>query len=437
MKLDRRAVLRGMFQGAAVAVGLPLFDCWLNPNGTALASGGALPVRFGLFFWGNGTLPDRWIPEGEGPGWVASDQLVAVEGLRDVLTVITGMSVKLPNIHPHGSGAAGVLSAGPVLEDNPSSFAGPSIDQIIAQAVGNGTLYRSLQTAASTIQGLSFNGPNSQNPAESDPYALYERLFGPTFVEPGSEPIVDPRLGLRRSVLDVVGSDVERLQARLGASDRVRLDQHLTGIRELELRLALLQQDPPDLEACVRPLAPLPAYPDVDGRPQLAARNRAMADLLAMACACDQTRVVSHYFTEPINDLLFDGATAGHHDLTHNESGAQPQCHQITVQCVEAYASFVEAFRAVPEGTGTLLDACAILGTSEVSLGRTHSVDEMPLLIAGSACGQIRNGVHVRGVGQENVTKVLLTLARACGALLPSLGVDDAHTSDGLSAIEV
>jgi hypothetical protein len=434
---DRRAVLRGLFQGTTIAIGLPLLESMLDGSGEALAGGGALPVRFGLFFWGNGTIPERWIPSGEGPGWVASDQLAPLDGLRDVLTVVTGLSMKLPNVHPHGSGAAGVLSGMPVFPENPSSFSGPSIDQVIAQAVGGSTIYRSLQTAASGTVGLSFNGPNSRNPAESNPYALYERLFGPTFVEPGDTPIIDPRLALRRSVLDAVGSDLDRLNTRLGQADRTRLDQHLTGVRELELRLARLQEDPPDLEACLRPPAPLAAYPDVEGRPQLQARNRAIADLLAMACACDQTRVFGHYFTEPINDLLFDGASAGHHDLTHNEQGEQPEVHEITVQCVEAYASFIEAFRSVPEGDGTLLDRCAILGTSEVSLGRTHSVDELATLVAGSASGQLVNGIHHRAVGQENVCKLMLTLARACGALVPSFGVDDAFTADGLSAIEV
>lgn len=434
---SRRALLRGMLQGSAVAVGLPLLDVMLDGNGEALAGGEALPIRFGLFFWGNGNIPDRWVPTGEGASWVASDQLQPVVGLRDVLTVVTGLSMRLPNVHPHGSGAAGVLSARPVLDSNPSSFSGPSLDQIIAGEIGGSTLYRSLQTAASDIQGLSFNGPNSRNPAESDPFALYDRLFGATFVEPGGEGVVDPRLGLRRSVLDAVDGDLTRLQARLGAVDRARLDQHLTGVRELELRLARLQEDPPDLEACEAPPAPAASFPDLGARPQLQARNRAMADLLAMAFACDQTRVFGHYFTEPINDVLFDGVTAGHHDLTHNEPGGQPEVHAITLLCVEAYASFVEAFRAIPEGAGTLLDRCAILGTTEVSLGRTHSVDDLPILIAGSAGGRLVNGIHYRGVGQENVTKLLLTLARATGALLPSLGVDDALTSDGLSGIEV
>ncbi|MEZ4321367.1 MAG: DUF1552 domain-containing protein [Myxococcota bacterium] len=435
--MNRRTLLRGVLGGTAVGLGLPLLDCMLDTNGTALASGGALPVRFGLFFWGNGVVPDQWVPEGTGTGWVASPELAPLDPLRSVITVVSGMSMRLPNIHPHSSGAAGILSGAPVLVDNPSSFSAPSIDQIIAAEVGGNTLYRSLQTASTDISGLSFNGPNSKNPAESDPYALYERLFGPTFVEPGGTAVVDPRLGLRRSVLDAVMGDITTLQGRLGASDRTRLDQHLTGVRELETRLARLQEDPTDLEACVSPDAPLPSFPDLEGRPQLQERNRAMAKLLAMACACDQTRVFGHYFTEPINDVLFTGASAGHHDLTHNEPGSQPEVHAITVQCMEAYAAFVEEFQAIPEGGATLLDSCAILGATEHSLGRTHSVDDLPLLIAGSACGQIVNGVHHRGVGQDNVSKVALTLVRACGVLLPTFGVDDAQTSDGLSEIEV
>ncbi|MCB9677877.1 MAG: DUF1552 domain-containing protein [Alphaproteobacteria bacterium] len=435
--MNRRTLLRGMLGGTAVAVGLPLLEQMLDANGTALANGGALPVRFGLFFWGNGVVPDHWIPQGTGTGWVASEGLAPVEHLRSVLTIVTGTSMRLPNIHPHSSGAAGILSGAPVLADNPGSFSAPTIDQIIAAEVGDATLFRSLQTAATDINGLSWNGPNSRNPAESDPYALYERLFGPTFVEPGSGGVVDPRLGLRRSVLDGVMGDIAALQGRLGSADRTRLDQHLTGVRELETRLARLQEDPPDLEACVAPEAPLASFPDIDGRPQLQARNRAIAKLLAMAFACDQTRVFGHYFTEPINDVLFTDATAGHHDLTHNEPGDQPEVQAITLQVMEAYAAFVEEFQAIPEGGATLLDSCAILGCTEHSLGRTHSVDDLPLLIAGSACNAIVNGVHHRAAGQDNASKVMLTLVRAAGVLAPTFGVDEAETSDGLSEIEV
>jgi hypothetical protein len=435
--IPRRTFLRGLLGGVAMSVALPPLEAMFNASGTAYACGGPIPKRFGLWFWGNGNIPDRWTPTGEGTDYALSEQLAPLANVKDVISVVSGMSVKLPNLVPHSSGAAGILSGAPLfIDDAGETFTQPSIDQVIAAAIGNDTIYRSIQTAATPNAGLSYNGPNNMNPPESDPYALYQRLFGPSFREPGDEGVVDPTIALRRSVLDAVRTDANALKGRLGAVDQARLDQHLTGIEELESRLQRLQEDPPNLEACGRPLEPLASYPDIDGRPQISARNRVMADLLAMALACDQTRVFGHYLTQPVNNYLFPGASQGHHELTHNEAGDQPEVNSIVVQCITEFAYFVETLRNVPEADGTLLDNCALLCTSDVSLGRTHSLDEMPIVIAGTACGALRTGLHYRSIGQENASMVLLTLIRAMGLTAAEFGVDEAHTTSGLSAIE-
>lgn len=436
--MNRRTVLRGMLSGGAVALALP----WLESlggfgRGTARANAGSgFPLRFGMFHWGNGNNPDRWTPIGEGVGdaWQLSEQLAPLAAHKDKLAVVTGLSVKLPNIIPHGSGAAGLLSG--TRFDN-ETFGGPSIDQIIAEAIGGETLFRSLQTAGSDTLGISYSGPNLLNPAESSPFALYERLFGATFVEPGGEAIVDPSLGLRQSVLDGVNADLVRLQARLSTADRTRLEQHLDGVRDLESRLTRLIEDPPSFASCTRPAEPLTEYPDIDGRPQVSARSRAIADLLAMALACDQTRVFAHFLTEPVADVLFPGATKGHHSLTHDEGGDQPQCNEITIQCIAEYGYLLDALRAIPEGDETLLDHCAVLCCSEISLGQTHSLDEMPLLVAGGACGTLAVDTHIRAAGQESASELMLTLIRAMGVGQASFGVDEAYTDRGFSAIEV
>jgi hypothetical protein len=432
---SRRRVLRGLLKGSAVAVSLPLFDYLLNDAGTAYAAGGGLPKRFGLFFWGNGNVPAYWTPIDEGANYTLSEQLMPLAPVQDLVTVVTGMAVKIQNHIPHASGSAGILSAAPLTDDE--SFSQPSIDQVIANEVGSDTLYASLQTAAYPQTGLSYAGVNSIYPPEADPLTLYERLFGSTFREPGEEGIVDPTLALRQSVLDAVMGDIDKLNQRLGVNDRARLDQHLTGVRELELRLVKAQEDPPNLASCARPTQPPSDFPDIDGRPQLSARSRAMCDMLAMAFACDQSRVFAHYFSHPVNDILFPNATAGHHDLTHNEGGEQPEVRAITTQCVEEYAYLVQALANVEEGGETLLDHCIVLGTSEVSLGRTHSVEEMPILIGGSGCGVLKQGIHHRSYSKENVTKVLLSVMRGMDMLIPEYGVEDAYATDSLSEIEV
>lgn len=436
-RLSRRTMLRGMLGGALVSIGLPPLEIFFNTNGTAYASGGALPVRFGLFMWGNGMLPERWIPEGVGADYEFSDQLAPLERHRDVMTVLTGYEVKTPNTLPHFSGASGILTGRPVLDrnDDRGSFPGASLDQLIAAQIGNETRFRSLEFGAEAGSGLSYNGPDNLNPPENSPRAFFDRVFGPDFREPGDVSGPDPRLALRRSVLDAVMEDTTRVQSMLGAADQQRLEQHLDGIRQLEQRIARLEEDPPSLDSCARPGEPLDAYPPIDGRPQVGEKNRIMAQVAAMALACDQTRVFSNFLTEPVSNHLFDGATEGHHRLTHDEPGDQPQVHIITVQLMEYFAEFIDALRAVPEGDGTLLDNCGLLGTSDVSRAKLHAFDEFPLLVVGRAGGRLNPGQHVRSVG-DNASRVPLTMMRAMGINAPSFGLDGGYTEDSVGDLE-
>lgn len=442
MKIERRTVLRGLLGGSAVGIGLPALECMLTTNGDALASGELLPVRFGLFFWGNGVITDLWNPalEGDASTYTLSEQLLPLQSLKSKIAVISGCRVPLVNQVPHMTGAAGILSGSPLTSDSTDddyTFALPSIDQVIAQAVGDATRYRSLETGVEPGQGLSYNGPYSINPPESSPHALFERLFGVGFVAPGEDAILDPSIGLRRSVLDAVMEDSNRLMNRVGSVDRARLEQHLDGIRELERRLARMSDDPPDLAACERPKEPTDSFEDVDGRPPLAEKNRAMASLVAMALACDQTRVVSHYFSYPVDNLLFPDASAGHHSLTHDEPEPQPQCHAINIRIMESCADFLGALDAIPEGDGTLLDRCGVLCTTDVSDGRIHSLEDFPIVIAGSAGGRLRVGHHYRSPTGENASKVMLTLIRAMGVVKGSFGTEEGRSESGLSALEV
>lgn len=435
--LPRRSVLRGLLGGGAAFLAIPTLEAMLDGNGRAYACGGIVPRRFGQFWWGNGVRPDRWVPTGTGADWELSPELAALVGVKPWVTVVSGLSVRTGNDYPHDSGSIGLLAGGAPLEAAGSyTVPGATVDQVIAAAIGGDTVYRSLQTSPTGARGWSYNGPSSRNPPEGSPFALYERLFGSTFREPGSEGIVDPTLALRQSVLDSVLEDANALRARVGAADQARLDQHMTGVRELELRLARLQEDPPDLASCVRPAAPLESYPDVDGRPQIRAMGRAMTDLLVMALACDQTRVFGHFINDAVADTLFPEATAGHHDLTHNEPGEQPQVDAITTRIVEDLAYLLEAMAALPEGDGTLLDNSVVLAGTEVSLGQTHSVDDMPLLFAGGACGNLRTGLHYRGQGQENATKLMLTLVRAMDVVTGSFGIGDGESTEGISEVE-
>lgn len=432
-ELSRRSLLRGVLGGAVVGVGLPMLNLFSEQAGSARAASGVIPRRFGLFWWGNGNVPATWAPQRQGEDWVLSEQLAGLQAVKHKIAVITGTSVRVPNTLPHFSGSAGFLSGRPPIElSGDHTYAGPTIDQVIAAEIGGETRFRSLQTAAVPGGTISFSGPYSSNPHESSPHALFERLFGVGFTAPGEERVVDPRIALRRSVLDVVGDQARALQSKLGQADIARLDQHLSGIRDLELQLARLESDPPRLDACVRPDAPAEAL-DLS---TLAQRHRAVVDVLVMALACDQTRVFSHMFSEPVNTSLYPGSSDGHHQLTHNEAGDQPEVQAIAAQIMVELAYLIAALDAVPEGEGTLLDNTALLASSEVSLGKTHSVEDLPIIVAGTACGNLRTGLHYHSDARESASRVSLSLIRAMGINAGSWGEDDARTEVGLSAIE-
>jgi len=438
-RLSRRGFLRGVLGGTAVSICLP----WLETlAGKSAMAQGSFPTRFGLFFWGNGMRPDAWTPIGEGVGdaWQLSELLQPLAPVKDLVSVVSGTALKVPNDIPHHSGSAGVLTGMPlwVKSHEDQTMAGPTIDQAIAAEIGGETRFRSLEVALyPNRHTISYNGPDNVNPPETSPAGLFGRLFGPEFRAPGEASEVDPKLALRRSVLDAVAADIGRFQRGLSAADRVRLDQHLTGVRELERRIARLEADPPQLDACSRPDAPASEFDFLDGKPQLAEKSRVMADLTVMALACDQSRVFSFQVNSPIQNLQIADSDQGFHNLTHDEPEPQVQVKRIVTAIMAEYSYLVQRLAEVQEGGASLLDHSAVLATSDISLGRTHSLDEFPLVIAGSANGRLATGVHYRSPFAENTSKVLLTVQRACGLNAGSWGAEGGYTEDGLGAIEV
>jgi len=454
--LNRRTVLRGALGGVGISVGLPPLEAMFNANGDAYAqSNTAIPKRLGLFFWGNGVKLDRWVPSTTGAGWTPSPSLqpFATAGVKDYVNVVSGMNIKSGNERGHHSGLTGIMSgAALVAEPHPNSnyvstFSQPSIDQVAAGVIGTTTRFKSLEVGVSkkvvdgegtTLHYLSHNGPDSFNPPEYNPVNVFNRLFGTDFVPPmGGTPVVDVSKTLRKSVLDAVLADMNTLKGRVGATDKVRLDSHMNNIRSLENRLVPATPTlPPGSTACVRPAQP--AKPSTSGGEPIKATNKAMSDLIAMALACDQTRVFSVMFTGSVGYTVFSdiGITTGHHDLTHDEAGDQPQVQASTVYTMEQFAVLLAALKAIPEGAGNLLDSCAILASSDTADGRDHSITNYPILIAGSAGGKLKYpSVHYKSNG-ENTSMVLLSILRSVGLSLTEFGTGGGRVTTSCTAIE-
>jgi len=437
-KLGRRRFLRGSLLGAGVTLGLPLLDVFFDNHGEALADGSAVPPRFGWWFWGNGVHPERWIPKtaGKGEDFVLSEQLAPLTTVKNDVCVVSGTKVGGGNIEAHAAGPAGLFSGTALREFEQRTYDSMTVDQVIANGLAAPTRYRSLEASAQRdFSAMSTNGPGDVNEPNVDPLSLYQRVFGPGFTAPGEEPVIDPRWALRRSVLSGVREDARALERDLGSHDRQRLEQFFTNVRELELRLERLESDPPQLEGCAVAALPEADYPDVEGSEQVIAKHRAMGEILTLALACGATQVFSFNFSSRTSNIWYPGTDSEHHLLTHNEPGDQPQVHSILLTIMSELAWFIEGLASVVEGDRRLLDNMVLLATTDCSAGRTHSISDYPILLAGSACGKLEMDQHVRADG-ANASSVILTLIRALGIDHPSWGTDVTFSDQEIAALK-
>jgi hypothetical protein len=448
-RISRRHALRGALAGAAVRVGLPA----LALMGRGRSAHAAAPKRLLVFFWGNGRGIDaaRWTPATTGAAWTPSPQLMPLAGLKDYVSVVTGFDSKLTSSsRGHHNGCVTMLTGADYKEEPAngapfrSTFALPSIDQVAAKAIGMSTPFKSLELGVSsrvirgegsTLNFVSHNGPDSGNPAEFSPAAVYTRLFSGALPKTGDGGLAQMTAELRKSALDAVLDDLRALEARVGTQDRARLDQHAENIRAIEKRLAM----PAAMSACASPpKATDPA--GSSGHEPMEERTQLMAKLMATAFACDLTRVATVLFSGSVCSTVFweVGATGGHHDLSHGGSTTQTVIDASTTFIVKQFGVFLEALRATPEGTGNLLDQSAAMATSDCSNGTSHSIKDMPIVLAGRAGGALRAGLHHHAPSgsDNNTSRVLFSLLRSVGVPLTTFGAGGGLVTSGLPEIE-
>jgi hypothetical protein len=440
-ELSRRRVLRGMMGGAAVTVGLPFLDCFLNTTGTALADGTALPVCFGSWFAGLGLAPGFWEPKIVGAKYEMPKQLTQLTPYRDRINIFSGMQAMLdgkPN-SAHTTGPQACLSG-----DIPRGAApiAPTMDSIIADAVGARTRFRSLEVSCDgSRQSYSLRGGAVMNPSEVSPAALYARVFGPEFRDPNAAEFTpDPKILARRSALSVVREERESVLKSLGAADRIRLEEYFTSLRDLEQQLELALQKPAPLAACTVPNKIEEATPGAEINAAMA-NHTLFAKLLTHALACGQTQVVNVLFTVSNSILRKAGSVQTFHMYTHEESldpalGYQPTVWWFQEHVVNAYAEMLKTLDSVREGDGSLLDRCLILYSTDGGSARVHSTDNIPMFTAGGAGGRIKTGMHIRAQG-DTVARVGLTLQQVMGVPTGSWGTDSNRTSKTFSEIMV
>lgn len=411
--LSRRSFLRG---AGGIAIGLPFLEAMLGRSSHAAEDGP--PPRFIVFFSANGTIADRWNPVGSGEqDFVLDDPsdpgriLAPLEPWKDQLLVLQGLDMQSRNHGPGGNGhdmGMGHMLTGTSLEVGPSgvgefshlpdgSAGGPSIDQSIANAIGQDTAFRSIEFGVRA--GLDLNRQITSRmcyrdafevlPPENDPRAAFDSFF----VGLGADPAEIAKIRTRRqSVLDRVKGDFVALEAKVGAADRAKLEQHLGTIRDVEQ--SLYAEGGP-LDGCA-----LPGQPDAldpmanDNFPTI---GRQQMDLMAMALTCDITRVSSLQWSTAQSGVRHTwlGHSQSHHGLSHegdNDAAARAQLVEINHWYAEQYAYLLSKLAEQPELDGSLLDNTVVLWVNEQGNGDTHTKTEIPMVMAGNAGGKLRTG---------------------------------------------
>ena len=442
MKFDRRFLLRGMFRGTMVSVALPFLDCFLDGNGQALAATGTrIPTRFGTYFWGCGLTKELYLPKKTGLDYDPTPQLASLEPYKKKINLISGMRAIVddsPN-YQHWTGAAAISTGACPAKDK--EFAAQTIDQTVAAAIGHGTRYKSIEVACSGNKSesvSSLGGPNT-NPPEVSPLGLYTRLFGPGFQDPSkADWKADPEVLVRQSALSVVAEDRKRMLQHVGAADRARIDQYFTSVRELEQTMAAELQRPQIVAQIAIP--PAPGEMEVNKSvPVLRTVVPVLAGLVAIGLATDQTRVVNVALAEGASTIFMPGDSKPFHQATHEEPidpalGYQPVTSHFSTYSMEFFAMLVKALDEVKEGDGTLLDHSLLLAYTDTGFAKLHTLDNIPMLLAGSASGRIKTGYHIAGESSP-VTRVGLTVQQVMGIPIDKWGVGSMETQKPVSEI--
>jgi len=399
-------------------------------------------VRLGYVYVPNGIIMDRWTPTGEGAGFAFAPTMQALEPFRDRLVVLSGLAQV--NGRALGDGAGDHARAGatwltgvhPKKTEGANIHAGVSVDQIAARELGKTTQLGSLEIGleSPTLAGdcdsgyscaytntISWRSPTTPNPMEVNPRAVFERLFG-------DGDSTDPAARLaslneQRSILDYVSADVSRLKGGLGASDRGKLTEYLDAIRDIERRIQKAEEQSSTMQLPVmqRPGSIPEEFDD---------HARLMMDLMVIAYQTDMTRIVSCMIAREGSNRSYRsiGVPDGHHSVTHHQNDPVKieKTAKINHLHAQTFAYLLQKMQSTADGDGTLLDHSMILYGSSISDGNAHTHHDLPLVLAGGGCGQLKGGRHLRFPKETPMNNLLLTMLSKAG-LHPSAKLGDSN----------
>jgi hypothetical protein len=425
--VSRRKFLKGAgLAGAAVRIGIPALDAMFNESGTAYAAGAAsrlagekIESKFVLWFNGNGIVERYWIPLETGPDYRITPCLKPLAPFKNDVHVITG--VDSPSARKPGPGNDHHRSMSALMSGE--SFTGrgaggPSIDQVIANRIGRESRFRSLQIGVcqesfgeSVQRNMSWADRDRPLPPEMIPHRLFDRLFGTR-----EEHWIDRK----KSVLDAVRDDAKALEQHVGASDRQRLEEFYSSVRDVERAIASL---PPEYSVVVERPA---EGGDLKDWPRIA---KLQTDLMVHAFASGQTRVASYMLTkcQGLSRFPWLGLSSErHHEYTHGSvetPEGQRKMRDICRWHVEEFAYLVAKLKATPEGDGNMLDHTCALMVHEHAEANAHKNSGLAIVAAGHL-GAMKTGSHTEVTG--TIGDLYLTVADE----LFNIGIDKFPTAN-------
>ncbi len=432
MILTRKSLPRRTFlRGAGVALSLPLLDAMV-PSLTALAKTPAKPIRrLGFVYMPMGCDITRWTPPGESGLDELSPALSSLAPVKDDVSVLTNMELKNSYPGTHATSNAGFLSAAKAKWTESTDYhLGTTVDQIAASEIGQETKLPSMEMAMDLMSmvgqcdngfacvyqnNLSWSSPTTPLPSEAHPRIVFERMFG----EGGTPEERRAALRRRASLLDWVMEDTAKLQAGLGADDRVKVKQYLDSIREVERRIQKAEESTdnaalPDLD---RPAGVPAAYAD---------HAKLMFDLQVLALQADITRVITFQLARETSTRTYPeaGVPEPHHPLTHHGNNPEKiaKVAKINAFHVSLFAGFLEKMAATPDGTGSLLDHSLYLYGSGMGNPNVHDHTNLPIVVAGGRGIGMRGGRHIQSSEPTPLANLHLTLLDKVGIHLDRFG---------------
>lgn len=435
--LSRRHFLRST--GALMA--LPLLEAMI-PTGfgsvarAATAAARKRPVRLGWLFYPNGVVKEGWEICGTGRDFTLNVSNAPLQAVRDDVLFVSNLAqreaaTKVEDVAgAHARGTSSFLTAASARKTNGNDiYIGVSADQVAAKHIGTDTRLPSIELGVEEgkqegrcdngyscvyLSNISWRSPTQPCGVEINPRRAFDRLFGVAGPEGDA---FRQRAAKRQSVLDFVGTEAKSLLRTVGSTDRRKLDEYFTSVREVELYIDKVANLPP---------IPVPLSLRPPGDPENVVHHmRIMYDLMALSFQTDATRVATLMLADGQTNQVYEhlGLTSGHHQLTHS-TGLEADIQKIDRFMAEEFARFVAKLKATPDGDdgGSLLDNCLIAYGSDVGDGRNHNQMNMPCVVAGHGGGAFQPGRHVFAEKHTPLANVYVSMLQAASCPVKSFG---------------